>query len=81
MCAADVWTGFGSHAWNRCFAQTMRHRRHSLRMKMRFGLNPPCEPAHILLTALACFTHWTGFYALGFDALLLSGCFTGMVIM
>ena len=50
-------------------------------MKLRFGLNPPCEPAHILLTALACFTHWTGFYALGFDALLLSGCFTGMVIM
>ena len=81
MCAADVRTGFGSHAWNRCFAQTMRHWQHSLCMTLRFGLNPPCEPAHIFLTALACSAQWTGIYTVCLDALLLSGCSTGMVIM
>ena len=50
-------------------------------MKLRFGLNPPCEPAHIFLTALACSAQWTGIYTVCLDALLLSGCSTGMVIM
>ena len=37
-------------------------------MTLRFDLNPPCEPAHILLTALARVARWTGVYAWGIDA-------------
>ena len=29
-------------------------------MLARFGLNPPCEPAHMLLTVCFRFTSWTG---------------------
>ena len=50
-------------------------------MKLRFGLNPPCEPAHFSLTALACSAQWTGIYTVSLDVLLLFGCSTGMVIM
>ena len=38
-------------------------------MDLRFGLNEPCETAHICLTALARFAQWAGFYAWRLDAL------------
>ena len=38
---------------------------------LRFDLNPPCEPAHISLTALARVAPWTGVYALVLVALAL----------
>ena len=41
-------------------------------MELRVESSPPCEPAHILLTALARFAQRSGFYARSLDALALS---------
>ena len=40
--------------------------------------NAPCELPHISLTALARSAQWTGFYALGLNALARSGAATIM---
>ena len=45
-------------------------------MALRFGLNEPCETAHISLTALARTAQWTGVYARGLDALARNGALT-----
>jgi hypothetical protein len=45
-------------------------------MDLRFGLNEPCETAHIYLTALARFAQWAGYYACTLVALLRGGALT-----
>ena len=53
-----------SHAQNKCFvawhAEWIFDVFYSCFMLARFGLNPPCEPAHMLLTVCFRFTSWTG---------------------
>ena len=57
-----------SYDLDRCFDATIRGGQENFVMALRFDLNPPCEPAHILLIALARVARWTGVYAWVIDA-------------
>ena len=73
--------GFGSHALDRSFALQCWLQWLSLFMKLRFRLNPPCEPENIFLTLFARSAQWTGGYAFLLVALLLTGSFMIQLIM
>ena len=42
----------------------------------RFGLNPPCEPAHMLLNVCFRFTSWTGQFTVILRAISIDFCVT-----
>ena len=50
-------------------------------MELRIESNPPCEPAHILVTALARCARRSGGYVRALVAFLLAGCFSIMAGM
>ena len=52
-----------------------------LLMELRVESNPPCEPAHIFLTALARCARWTGYYERRLVAFSLAGSFFTMAGM